>query len=93
MIVCDMCPDRTPATMRWTIESIDPELPKLPDDDPGGLMGIAEAFGLLPKANLRVTVAACDEHTLLLGTDAEIGKQMFRDAVLANRKNEPREEG
>lgn len=88
MIVCDMCPDRTPATMRFLFETIDPEQPAIQSDDPFGLMALAGSMGLLSRANVRSAVSLCQEHTRTLSRNPDVARAMLEDALKANRENE-----
>lgn len=85
MIVCDMCPDRTPATFRMVIESVDPERVKLESDDPYGFQALTQAMGFLRPPSFRNTTALCEDHTKLMASDPLIGRALFEDAVKANR--------
>ena len=85
MIVCDMCPDRTPATFRLILESIDSEKVRLTSEDPLGLEALIASMGLLPKAGFRTTVALCVEHSKVVSQDPIIGRVLLEDAIRANR--------
>lgn len=85
MIVCDMCPDRTPASFRMTLETIDPERPYA-DAEEAEIAALARVIGLMPNVDYRNSVALCSDHAKTLSQDPEIGKVLLEDALRANRE-------
>jgi hypothetical protein len=79
-----MCPDRTPAVFRTLFEGIDPDQVKLPTEDV--FVGLVEALGFLPKANIRVSVALCEDHMRSMAENPEVTLAVFQDAAREDRE-------
>lgn len=87
MIVCDICPDRTPAAVRYTVEVIDPEVP----DDESSLetRAVMSMLGLLQpgRVGIRTAVTLCERHARMMKTDPEVIRTMIDD--VAGSPDEP----